>query len=58
MRRVYVLPQWFDLSDPATEAMLYASEPMRRFARVELGDDRGRDDHRGPEFHHDRDADA
>ena len=39
MLRVYFLQQWFDLSDPQAEAMLYDSEAMRRFARVELGDD-------------------
>ncbi|MCU0633315.1 MAG: IS5 family transposase [Gemmatimonadaceae bacterium] len=40
MLRVYFPQQWFDLSDPAAEDMLYDSESMRRFARVELGDDR------------------
>lgn len=39
MLRVYFLQQWFDLSDPAAEDMLYDSESMRRFARVELGED-------------------
>ena len=39
MLRVYFLQQWFDLSDPQAEDMLYDSESMRRFARVELGDD-------------------
>lgn len=39
MLRVYFLQQWFDLSDPQAEAMLYDSESMRRFARVELGED-------------------
>jgi len=39
MLRVYFLQQWFDLSDPQAEDMLYDSEAMRRFARVELGDD-------------------
>ena len=39
MLRVYVLQQWFDLSDPKAEDMLYDSESMRRFARVELGED-------------------
>ena len=36
---VYFLQQWFDLSDPQAEDMLYDSESMRRFARVELGED-------------------
>lgn len=39
MLRAYFLQQWFDLSDPQAEDMLYDSESMRRFARVELGDD-------------------
>ena len=39
MLRVYFLQQWFDLSDPLAEDMLYDSEAMRRFARVDLGED-------------------
>ena len=39
MRRISCLQQWFDLSDPQAEDMLYDSEAMRRFARVELGED-------------------
>jgi IS5 family transposase len=39
MLRVYFLQQWFDLSDPQAEDMLYNSEAMRRFAQVELLDD-------------------
>lgn len=39
MRRVYFLQQWFNLSDPPTEDMLYDSEAMRRFACVKLGED-------------------
>ena len=39
MLRVYFLQQWFDLSDPQAEDMLYDSESMRYFARVELGED-------------------
>lgn len=39
MLRVYFLQQWFDLSDPKAEDMLYDSESMRRFARVDLGED-------------------
>jgi len=39
MLRVYFLQQWFDLSDPQAEDLLYDSESMRRFARVELGED-------------------
>jgi transposase, IS5 family len=37
--RIYFLQQWFKLSDPQAEDAIYASESMRRFARVELGDD-------------------
>src|SRR5579863_1331111 len=31
--------EWFNLSDPQAEDAIYDSAPMRRFARVELGDD-------------------
>ena len=40
MLRVYFLQNWYALSDPAAEEMLYDSEAMRRFAGIELGDDR------------------
>lgn len=39
MFRIYLLQLWFDLSDPQAEDTLYDSESMRRFARVELGED-------------------
>src|SRR5271157_4815315 len=39
MLRVYFLQQWFNLSDPQAEDAIYDSESMRRFARVELGDE-------------------
>ena len=39
MLRVYFLQQWYALSDPMAEEMLYDSEAMRRFAGIELGDD-------------------
>jgi len=39
MLRIYFLQQWFNLSDPQAEDAIYDSESMRRFARVELGDD-------------------
>ncbi len=39
MLRVYFLQQWFDLSDPKAEDMVYDSESMRRFARIDLGED-------------------
>ena len=39
MLRIYFLQQWFNLSDPQAEDSIYDSESMRRFARVELGDE-------------------
>ena len=39
MLRMYFLQQWFNLSDPQAEDAIYDSESMRRFARVELGND-------------------
>jgi IS5 family transposase len=39
MLRIYFLQQWFDLSDPQAEDLLYDSEAMRRFARIELGEE-------------------
>ena len=40
MLRIYFLQQWFNLSDPQAEDAIYDSESMRRFARVELGDNK------------------
>jgi hypothetical protein len=40
MLRVYFLQNWYALSDPMTEETLYDSDAMRRFAGIELGDDR------------------
>jgi len=40
MLRVYFLQQWYALSDPLAEEMLYDSDAMRHFAGIELGDDR------------------
>ena len=40
MMRVYCLQQWYALSNPMAEESLYDSEAMRRFGRLELGDDR------------------
>jgi transposase, IS5 family len=39
MLRIYFLQQWFNLSDPQAEDAIYDSEAMRRFVRVELGDE-------------------
>lgn len=38
MLRIYVLQQWFNLSDPAAEDSLYDIASMRRFCGIELGD--------------------
>jgi len=40
MLRVYFLQQWFNLSDPQAEDAIYDSESMRRFAQVELSEDK------------------
>jgi IS5 family transposase len=40
MLRIYFVQQWFNLSDPAAEDAIYDSESIRRFAGVELGEDR------------------
>lgn len=40
MLRIYFLQQWFNLSDPQAEDAIYDSESMRRFAGVELGEDK------------------
>jgi IS5 family transposase len=40
MLRIYFLQQWFNLSDPQAEDTIYDSESMRRFARVELAEDK------------------
>jgi len=39
MLRIYFVQQWFNLSDPQAEDALYDSESIRRFVRVELGED-------------------
>jgi IS5 family transposase len=39
MLRIYFLQQWFNLSDPQAEDAIYDRESMRRFARVELGEE-------------------
>ena len=40
MLRISFLQQWFSLSDPQAEDAIYDRESMRRFARVELGEDK------------------
>ena len=39
MLRIYFLQQWYSLSDPAAEEVLYDIEIMRQFAQLELFDD-------------------
>jgi IS5 family transposase len=39
MLRIYFVQQWFNLSDPQAEDSLYDSESIRRFVRIELGED-------------------
>jgi IS5 family transposase len=39
MRRIYFLQQWFTLSHPQAENVIYDSEWMRRFASVKFGDE-------------------
>ncbi len=39
MLRIHFMQQWFKLSDPAMEDALYDTEPIRRFAGIELGAD-------------------
>ncbi|MDP7716809.1 MAG: IS5 family transposase [Candidatus Marinimicrobia bacterium] len=38
MLRIYFLQQWFNLSDPAAEDMLYDSVAMQRFVGLDLGE--------------------
>ena len=52
MLRIYFLQQWFNLSDPQAEDAIYDSESMRRFARVELGEDRVPDESTILRFRH------
>ena len=40
MLRIYLMQQWFNLSDPAMEDALYEVESMQRFAGLELCEDR------------------
>ncbi len=52
MLRIYFLQQWFNLSDLRAEDELYDSEAMRRFARVELGEDKAPDESTILRFRH------
>lgn len=40
MLRIYLMQQWYALSDPAMEDTLYEIDSMRRFAGLELNEDR------------------
>jgi IS5 family transposase len=37
MLRIYLLQQWFNLSDPAVEDALYESPRMRGFVGIDFG---------------------
>lgn len=52
MLRIYLVQQWFDLSDPAAEDAIYDSESIRRFVGVELGEDRVPDESTILRFRH------
>lgn len=52
MLRIYFLQNWYALSDPMAEEMLYDSDTMRRFAGIELGDDRVPDETTVLNFRH------
>ncbi len=52
MLRIYFLQQWFNLSDPQAEDAIYDSESMRRFAKVELAEDKVPDESTILRFRH------
>ena len=52
MLRVYLMQQWFGLSDPLMEDSLYEVESMRCFAGLELEDDRVPDESTILQFRH------
>ena len=52
MLRIYFLQIWFNLSDPAAEEAIYDSESMRRFARIELSEDKVPDESSILNFRH------
>ncbi len=52
MLRIYLMQQWFTLSDPMMEDALYEIESMRRFAGLELSDDRLPDESTILQFRH------
>jgi IS5 family transposase len=52
MLRIYFMQNWFNLSDPQAEDSLYDSESMRRFAGIELAEDRVPDESTILRFRH------
>ena len=52
MLRIYFLQQWFDLSDPAMEEMLYDSRSMLHFIGLDLGTERAPDETTICKFRH------
>jgi IS5 family transposase len=52
MLRICFLQIWFNLSDPDAEEAIYDSESMRRFARIELSEDKVPDETSVLNFRH------
>ena len=52
MLRMYLLQQWFNLSDPAVEEALYDSLAMRAFVGIDLGHDAAPDETTVLKFRH------
>ena len=52
MLRLYFLQQWFNVSDPAVEEALYASQAMRGFVGIDLGRKPVPDETTVCRFHH------
>src|ERR1700723_1508778 len=52
MLRMYFLQQWFNLSDPAVEEVLYDSPVMRQFVGIDLGQEPAPDETTVCKFRH------
>src|SRR5437016_14542972 len=52
MLRMYFLQQWFNLSDPAVEEVLYDSPVMRKFVGIDLGQEPAPDETTVCKFRH------
>src|SRR5271157_5360333 len=52
MLRIYILQQWFNLSDPGVEEALYDSAILRQFAGIDLGQEPVPDETTVCEFRH------